>query len=211
MEIESPTRYNLLKLKKRYEMFSSGLLLIKKRREALSKEFMGLVDECVEKRAEISRLLSSAQKILEFAKAFFPGEMESFYHASRRYISFDITIKNLWGVNIPEIEEKPVVRTLGAIGVSPVGEKIAVVDISRQFETVVDKVLKIASRENRLTRLGDMIRSDTRKINSMEETVLPGIKKSTKSIARTLEERERGDIFRLKRYKKRRSGESSGK
>jgi V/A-type H+-transporting ATPase subunit D len=64
--------------------------------------------------------------------------------------------------------------------------------------------VKIASREIRLTAIGEVIRSDSRKINAINEVILPSIKNRIKYIERVLEEREREEIFRLKRNKARR-------
>jgi vacuolar-type H+-ATPase subunit D/Vma8 len=93
---------------------------------------------------------------------------------------------------------------LDAIDISPIGESPSVVDVSRGFEDAADLIVRIASKEIRLVRLGEVIRADTRKINAISEVMLPSMDRSIKEIARVLEEHEREEIFRLKRTKGRR-------
>ena len=65
----------------------------------------------------------------------------------------------------------------------------------------MEQVIKMASKETRLNRLGEMIRIDSRKINSLGEVMLPAIKKSIKDMNRVFEERERENTLRLKWFK----------
>ena len=67
---------------------------------------------------------------------------------------------------------------------------------------MVDAVVTIASSEIRLKRVGEEIKVDTRRINALEEILTPSMQNGIKTIERILEEREREDIYRLKRYKK---------
>ncbi len=208
MENGVNTRYNLHKLRVRREMFGSGAELLKRRREALTRDFLGLVDECMDFRDELEEAVSVAQRKLQWSEAVGADELWSFSYASKRKINVDARVVNVWGVNVPEIEEKPIVRSLTALDLSEIGERAGLVDTAREFEGVIEKVVKMASSEIRLERLGDMIKADTRKINAIEELVLPKVAASMRRIERTLEEREREEIFRLKRFKSRKSVQS---
>ena len=55
----------------------------------------------------------------------------------------------------------------------------------------------------KLKRLGKEIKQTTRKVNSLEKFAIPQLYFQIKFIQEALEEREREDIFRLKRLKKR--------
>ncbi|MEK6656288.1 MAG: V-type ATP synthase subunit D, partial [Nitrospirota bacterium] len=56
--------------------------------------------------------------------------------------------------------------------------------------------------ENRLKILGEEIKKVTRRINALNEVIVPELKKQVRYIRTTLEEREREDLFRLKRLKR---------
>jgi V/A-type H+-transporting ATPase subunit D len=199
------TRHNMLRLKGRLVSLGAGVELLKGRRKALTREFMDLVEICMEDRSILHDLLLRARRALELQKAFSGEAIASLSHASFRELDLEIRKKNIWGVNVPEIREVPVVRRLEARGISPVGERSGLVETARDFERVVDRIIKMASNEVRATRIGEIIRSDTRKINAIDEVVLPAIRGSIKKIAAVLEEREREEVFRLKRYRSRKA------
>ena len=81
--------------------------------------------------------------------------------------------------------------------------------MAKEFEGACELIIKIASREIRLTRIGEVIRSDSRKINAITEVILPSIKGRIKYIERVLEEREREEVYRLKRNKAKRQAEEA--
>lgn len=209
MEKSAPTRVKLLNLKAQHGVVAKGLELIKSKREALMKEFFGVVEESLAMREKLTGLLAGAQRKVEVARALYGDEpLESFAHSAKRVISLDIRLKNIWGVNVPEIEEQALKRSLNARDTSPVGERAQLLDAAKDFESVADLIVKIASREVKLSRIGEMIRADTRKINAIGEVMLPGMKREIRSIERVLEEREREEVFRLKRFKRVRSERS---
>ena len=206
MEKLAPTRQNLLGLRSQYAIIKKGLELLKSKREALMKEFFGIVEESVRLRAELTGLLNKAQRDLEIARALHGPAVESFSHAVKRDVTIDIKVENIWGLNVPSITETALTRSLDARDVSVIGESAIVIDVAREFEVVADFIVKIASRESRLARVGEMIKADTRKINAIGEIMMPSMRRQTKSIERVLEEREREEVFRLKRYKAMRPG-----
>ena len=201
MERAKPTRQNLMQLRVRREVVRKGRELLKSKREALMKEFMGLVDECMKTREELTRLLSKARRNLEIAGAMEGEALKSLAVKSERNITLDIKIKNVWGVKIPEIVERPVVRSLEARDVSPIGEGPFALGTARDFERAVSLMIKMAGPEARLARVGEMIKSDSRKINAIGEVMLPEMKTHIRAIERVLEEREKEEIYRMKRYK----------
>ncbi len=199
----TPTRYTLLRLKRRGETLTRGMELIRRRREALTKEFMSLVEECLRKRDALTDHIQRAQRKLEFAMVMNPASVESLSCAAKRDISIEVKVKNIWGVNVPDIEEIPLSRGLKAMGVSALLESAQTIEAALEFESIMAELVRIASRETRLVRIGEMIRKDTRRINALEEVVLPQLERNIRAIERILEEREREEVFRLKRYKSR--------
>ena len=69
--------------------------------------------------------------------------------------------------------------------------------------------IAISSQEMRLKRLGEEIRKASRKINALEQVLIPGLDQEISRIEVALEEREREAIGRLKRFKASREGGSS--
>ncbi|MBI5887732.1 MAG: V-type ATP synthase subunit D [Deltaproteobacteria bacterium] len=202
MEKSAPTRQQLLILKARHETVRKGLGLLKSKREALMKEFFGVVEESVRMRERLTELVCTGQRRVVMSEALYGTEaLNSFAHASKREVSLEMKVRNVWGVSVPEIAPVRLVRSLDARELSPVGERALVLQAARDFENAADMLVNIASKEIKLSRLGEVIRADTRKVNAITEALLPEMKKRIKIIERTLEEREREEVFRLKRYK----------
>ena len=57
-------------------------------------------------------------------------------------------------------------------------------------------------RRHRLRRLGEELRKTNRRVNALENIVIPDYNEQIKFIQMSLEERAREDIFRLKKVKK---------
>ncbi len=201
MEKLAPTRQQLLVLREQLGAVRKGLDLLKSKREALMKEFFDIVEESVSMRDDLTGLLSRSFRDLERSKAVSGPALESFAHAAKRKVALDIKVKNVWGVKVPEIEETTLTRSVEARDVSPVGERADVMDVASGFEKAADLIVRIASKEVMLSRVGEMIKSDSRKINAITEMMLPAMGRRIKYIERVLEEREREEVFRLKRYK----------
>ena len=204
MEKFPSARINLLLLKTRFLVLKNGARLLRSKREALMKDFFKCVGECVTLRSQLNSQLKDATYELHLAKAFLGDVINSAAYASKRDISLDIKVKNVWGVNVPEIEQKAFVRNVDARDISPIGEGSLTIETAKSFEKVVNAVVIIASSEIRLKRVGDEIKADTRRINALEEILMPSMQNGIKTIERVLEEREREDIYRLKRFKRRR-------
>lgn len=204
MDKSSPTRERLLALRKQYGVIGKGLELLKSKREALMKEFFGIVEESIRLRDSLTAMMTSAHRDLHKARAFGGAAVESFANGAGRKVSLDIKVRNIWGVYVPEIEPTELVRSVEARGLSPVGERAELIDVATEFEKSAELMVRIASREVRLQRLGEMIKADTRKVNAINEVILPAMRSRIKYIERVLEEREREEVFRLKRNKARR-------
>ena len=78
------------------------------------------------------------------------------------------------------------------------------VTISPAPEEQVD-ILDLATIELRLRRLAEEIGTTTRRINALESVVLPRLERERDQIRSVLDERERQDRFRLKRFTTRRA------
>lgn len=204
MEKLSSTRINLLLLRTQLQALRNGAMFLRSKREALMKDFFKCAEECVGLRSKLNSQLKHAAYELHLAMAFLGGAIHSTAYASRRNISLDIKLKNLWGVNVPEIEQKAFVRNIDARDISPIGEGTLAIKTAKSFERAVDAIVSVASNEIKLKRVGDEIKLDTRRINAIDDILAPSILIGIKTIERVLEEREREDIYRLKRFKKRR-------
>jgi V/A-type H+/Na+-transporting ATPase subunit D len=202
MEKQSPTRMNLLILKGRVESSRKGLDLLRSKRGALVREFFSAMETVIASRDLLRNLMEGAMRSLAVAIGL-DGRavVQSAAMAAQRDIPIELTEKNIWGVRFPEVRHPIVLRSVDARGYAMTGVSGYINTASRDFEKVLDQILKIISVEMRLKKIGGEIKKTTRRINALTEIVLPGLQLQIRAIRFALEEREREEIFRMKRFK----------
>lgn len=121
--------------------------------------------------------------------------------SARREVAFDLVERNVWGVRFPDIRFESAVRPADGRGISLLGSAPAVDESARRFEEVLDLTFEVVSVEMKLKRIGQEIRKLTRRINALRDRVVPGLRSAARRIVSALEEREREDLFRVKRFK----------
>lgn len=203
MEQTSPTRTELLAKKAHIELAEQGRDLLKEKRDALVVEFMGVMDTVVRSSARLGRVASEAYYTLTLAKAVDGAvAVKSASFAASGEVRINMTGLRIMGVFVPEITKKTVRRTLLTRGYSPTCMSSRIDEMAEKYEEELDLILDIAAVETRLRRLGEEIQKTRRRVNALDNTVIPNLKDQVKYIQTTLEERAREDLFRLKKVKK---------
>jgi V/A-type H+-transporting ATPase subunit D len=107
---------------------------------------------------------------------------------------------NIMGVKIPKlnsdnisIDEKPL------YGFSETCAKLD--DAKKQFTALVSKLINLADLEGGIKSLAVEIEKTKRRVNVLENNLIPKLYATRKYIEMQLEEREREDFFRRKRIK----------
>jgi len=194
----------------RRQVARKGAELLRSKREALASEFVRLTRGVIAGREQLGTRLREATRALTLARALHGDEtLASLALASARDIPLAIERRKVWGIPSPEVQGPQLVRASDARGASPVGWGLAVADAARRHEEAVETLIAISSQEMRLKRLGEEIRNASRKINALEQVLIPGLDQAIGRIEVALEEREREAIGRLKRFKASREGGSS--
>jgi len=199
------TRGELQATKNRIELAQQGQELLEEKRDALMQELLSTAQEVLRSSEELSRRVGSATRALAWAQAMDgPEAVRSAALAAQGQVTLDVRISNIMGVTIPEIERKSVARGPLDRGYSLPGVSSRVQVTARAFEDLIDLILELAAAEMRLRRLADEIGRTTRRVNALEHVRTPELEEERDYIQRVLDEREREDLFRLKRVKKKR-------
>lgn len=202
MEEISPTRTDLLQRKAQIQLALQGAELLKNKRDVLIAEFLKFTDEMMGRRQELEDISHQAYHSLAIARAFDGEEaLKSAAMASQRAVNIDIKRKKIWGVSIPDIERIDLGRSVTERGYSFAGVPTRVDITARRFEDILSSVVAVAATDVLLRRLGDEIKKTTRRVNALEQILIPRLRGEARYIAVTLEEREREDTCRLKKIK----------
>lgn len=198
----SATRMNLLTLKHQAALARQGVDLLKRKRDALVMEFFKVVKQTLHSREELTQSMTNAYQDLALVKAIEgTNAVESMAMAGSREIRLENELKNLWGVKVPEFLEENWTRKPLDRGTSPGALSARMHLCALAFEKVTSLLVKIASIEVRLRRLGLEIKKTTRRVNALEQIILPTMAQQIRFIRGVIEQREREDTFRLKKIK----------
>lgn len=196
------TRMGLLEVRSRHDVASKGARLLRAKREVLAGELFRLVRDVLEGRAKLDDVLREAVKALGLARAL-DGEdaLESLASAAGRQIPVQVQVRRVWGVPTPTVNAPLLQRAADERGTSPTGWGPTAAEAARLHEEGLEVLLRIASRELHLARLGEEIQATSRRINALEQLLLPSLAAEAGRIEGALEERDREDAVRLKRFR----------
>lgn len=187
-----------------------GVALLRSKRDALANEFFALTGGLLDDRERLEAGLREAARAVTLARAL-DGDavLESLALAGAREVPVEIERRRVWGVPTPDVTAPGLVRDVTARGASPSSVSLCAAEAARTHEVALDLLLAVCARETRLRRLGAEIRKTSRRITALERFLIPGLNREVSRIELVLEEREREDLSRLKRFKARNDGGAS--
>lgn len=196
---------NLLAKKSQLKIASQGVSLLKKKRDALMGEFIKEAKNLSNSRDRLTRDLNKSISILIMTLAvdgIYKIRSTSFVCSRDLYV--EITEKNIWGIKVAEVEKVQVKRKVYDRGYSLVSTSSRMDEVALSFEEIVEQVINIAPIEVKIKRLGEEIQKTSRRINVLGQKLIPSLREDINFIYEVLSEREREDIYRLKKIKKKR-------
>jgi V/A-type H+-transporting ATPase subunit D len=197
----SPTRMDLLEIRKKLILAEKGHKLLEEKRDALVEKFFSII----EKRNQMLKSLDN-----EFKEAFLSlieaqmiigedkVERASYLVEYIGEISFEND--NIMGVIIPSINSKSIKTDLKPFyGFFETCSKLD--DAQNEFNKLTYKLIELAKLEAGIKSLAIEIEKTKRRVNVLENNIIPKLFATRKFIEMQLEEREREDFFRRKRIK----------
>lgn len=198
---------NLLSRKSQLGLAGEGVELLKHKREALMSQFMELIKPLVEKRDKLHDKMLHAFYSMNDARSIDGWEgLDPAVMLQDEKVRVDIRKELNWGVEIPKIEDIEGLDTQFREKFAP-SVTLRIFETKDRFKDILGDILELAPLEASLKRLGSEIRKTTRRINALEEMLMPRLRSEIRFIRSTLEEREREDNFRLRRIKNKKERE----
>lgn len=195
----APTRSNLLQRRDQLKLAGRGADLLKRKRDALIGEFFDLVKASLEARRALQAASKEAYFALFLANAWDgPAAVESLALASDEALEIEISVENLFGVKVPQVQPPTFSDHLPF---SPVGAGARTLDAASEFRKLTEAIIQVAATETRLRRIGEEIKKTNRRVNALEQLVIPGIRHQIKDIRSVLDQRALEEVTVLKRIK----------
>jgi V/A-type H+-transporting ATPase subunit D len=171
--------------------------------DVLIREFFLLTASFTRSREELEAAANEAYRSLLIAQAVDDSiALKSAAFAARKEIALDVRSRNIMGVPVPVIGKKRLVRNVLERGYGIVGTSGRIDETAEKFETELNVIMDLAEKETAMRRLGAEIQMSRRRVNALEQVLIPELNRQARYIKLSIEEREREDLFRLKKVKK---------
>jgi V/A-type H+-transporting ATPase subunit D len=203
MEQVNPTRMELIRKRSQIKLAEQGRDLLREKMDALIQEFFHIMESVSQSRQELEELADASRHSLTIALAVDdPVTLRSASFATKRGLTLEIHGKNIMGVPVPIIEKKKFVKSIFERGYSIITVSGRIDEVAERYEEQLDHIINLAETETSLKRLGGEIQMTRRRVNALEQILIPDLKKQARYIKNIIEEREREDLYRLKKVKK---------
>jgi V/A-type H+-transporting ATPase subunit D len=197
-----PTRSELINLKRRIKQTQNGYKLLKMKRDGLFHEFRTLLSEMITAKQELSETYRLALQRINLASAVEGGlAVKSAALASSTHPEVDVKRRNIMGVVVPKVEGTNLRVDMEKRGIGLIGSSPYIDEAADSYGKLIEKVVNAAEMEATLKRLLAEIESTKRRVNALEFKVIPEMQEARDFIQLRLEEMEREETFRLKRFK----------
>ena len=200
----SVTRLDLLRARRDLTRVQHGAALVRRKREALVAELFRAARPALDLRDRMSRAATEAGGALLDALAIHGRTGLAAMGRPAREITVELRPAVVWGIPVSDVvRREPVSRSLDARGTAPAMTGPAAASAASSFERLADLLVEAAPREQRVRRLGDAVSLTTRQVRTLEQRIAPRLERQITRLRRQLEEREREDRLRLKRFRSR--------
>ena len=197
-----PTRSELINLKRRIEQTENGYKLLKMKRDGLFHEFRSLLTEMIEAKEGLVVTYRQAKRAISLASAIEGGLMvKSAAIAVAEHPEVEVRRHNIMGVVVPKVEGHHLSQSMAERGLGLVGGSPYLDEAADSYGDLIVSIVKAAEMESTLKRLLVEIESTKRRVNALEFKVIPEMEEARDFIQLRLEEVEREETFRLKRFK----------
>ena len=190
----SPTKGNLMKIKKSLELAKVGYDLLDRKRNILIRETMGLIDSAADIRSRIAESYRVAYQALEEANMSM-GMVDEFAAFVPVENGLTISSRSVMGVEIPTVSLDPV-PTDNYFGFRRTTAKLD--EAYRRFNEVKQLTAELAQTENSVYRLATGIKKAQKRANALKNIIIPRFEEQVKTITAALDEKDREEFSRLK-------------
>ena len=198
----TPTRSELINLKRRIKPTKNGYKLLKMKRDGLFHEFRTLLSDMIKAKRELTESYVLAKSRIDLANAIEGGlKVRSAAIANSASPEVEVERRNIMGVVVPSVSGTNLKQAFGERSIGFTGSSPYIDEAADSFGNLIERMVKAAEMEATLKRLLAEIEATKRRVNALEFKVIPELEEARVFIQLRLEEMEREETFRLKRFK----------
>ena len=197
----SVNRSTLMNLKSKISMAKSGYSLLKKKRDGLIMEFFKMLDNSKDLREDMQKQFLKAKQNLNLARVYNDDlELKFLTTLSNKKDLINFQTKNIMGLTLPQIKmefkKNDIVNKTTSYFTND-----SIINVVKDYDNLIVKIIILAEIETTLLKLLAEIEKTKRRVNGLENTIIPNLEDNVKYVKLNLEEFERENIIRLKKIK----------
>ena len=193
----TPTKGNLMAVKRSLTLAEMGYDLMDQKRNILVRELMGLIDRATDIQSRIDMTFRAAYASLQMANIAL-GICAELAASTPVDDSVVIRARSVMGVEIPLVTaggEAPLTYGLSETDT-------AYDDAYVNFNKVKQLIRELSEVETSVYRLAVAVKKTARRVGALENIILPDLTATVARITEALEEKEREEFVRLKVIKR---------
>lgn len=197
-----PTVTVLAVMKARLTGAVKGHALLKKKADALTVRFRQILKKIVQTKQEMGKTMRQSAFALTEAK-YAAGDFKYTVYDSVEQASVKVNAHqdNVAGVKIPKFEKMQAGESsdtsMALTGLGRGGQQVQ--NARKAFMTSVDLLIELASLQTAFITLDVAIKTTNRRVNALDNVVIPKLENTIAYIKGELDELEREEFFRLKK------------
>jgi V/A-type H+-transporting ATPase subunit D len=187
-----PTKGYLLETKRRIQTVERGTEFLKLKRDQLAKELTESLDVLKGRRGLLLNNLKEAYSALTAAYlSLGPSEVKSQTRSIKKTLVLEVLPRSIMGVVYPDvrINETPEIASELDITLAHAAEKVY---------KIIEELIEVAEFEARVERIADELGTTNRKVNALENYVIPDMRHTIKFIENKLDEESMEELVRTK-------------
>lgn len=197
----NPTRMELLEIQKKVLLAEKGHKLLEEKRDALVEKFFTIIEKRNKLKKQVDQGFQDAfVSLIQAQMVLGENQVDDISQFTLDLGEISFGADNIMGVKIVKINTSDL-RQAGppAYGFSETCASLD--DAYQKFTMLLRSVLGLAEVEENIRSLSLEIEKTKRRVNVLENSLIPKLYGTIKYIEMQLDEREREDFFRRKRIK----------
>lgn len=203
------TKLNLINTKDFLALARDGRNLLDEKKEILVSNILAVVKELKQVREEFDKLVREIYNDFLYLKSFYGDEFiqNELKCTNVREVEFDIIYKNIIGVVVPVVKSTKL--NLNAnVNYSVFFSSYKIEAVKMKFERFLKKMIEVTEKEAVVWNLIKDLKKTQRRVNALDNVIIPELLQDIKFIVDSLEDRDREVLFQLQRMKSKKGKEA---
>ena len=199
----SATRSNLLMVRQRLKLAREGYELLDRKRDVLIMEILRLIQDAEKAQRRVQERFAQAYAAMQEARAAMGTErVQRLALSQTQEVDVRITPRSIMGVVVPSVTYKgPERRLLFGFG----DTSVSLDEVEQEWTEALALMGELAEKVTTVWRLALELKRTQRRVNALEHIFVPSYEETLSYIQDMLEEKEREELFRMKRAKDKKS------